>query len=174
MKYLFVLLLAGFLPLLSTAQNKEIKKFYDKYRSLDNVQDIKLQGWVLKLASTFTDEEEAEKILKKITQLRVMIMEDGNLVSPQEYNNLVRSVKKDRFEELIKIKEEGQDIEFMIREENDAITDVLIMVSSPDQFVLLSLEGKLKFSDLNDLQIEVDGGEHFQKLPDDKAEIPRA
>ena len=174
MKHLIILISLFVLPTLVFSQSKAIKQFYNKYKDLESVTDIKLNGWVLKLASTFTDEEDAEKILKKITQLRVLVMEEGNLVTKEEYKSLVKSVKKDQFAELFKVKEEGQNIEFMIREEKDLITDVLILVNGEDQFVLLSLEGKLKFSDLNDLNIEIDGGEHFQKLPEHKKDIPRA
>lgn len=174
MKHLIILISLFIAPTIVFSQSKAIKQFYNKYRNLESVTDIKLNGWVLKLASTFTEEEDAEKILKKITQLRVLVMEEGNLVSKEEYKSLVKSVKKDDFAELFKVKEEGQNIEFMIREDKDTITDVLILVNGIDQFVLLSLEGKLKFSDLNDLNIEVDGGEHFQKIPEHKEDVPRA
>lgn len=162
------------IPALSMAQNKVIKKFYDKYKGYENVTDIKLQGWVLKLAATFSDEEEAEKLLKKITHLRVLVMDEGNLVSKNEYSRLIKDVKQNAFEELIKIKEDDQNIEFMIREEKETITDVLILVNSPEDFILLSLEGNLKFSDLQNLNIDIDGGEHFQKLPAKKKDIPKA
>lgn len=174
MKNLLLALFVMVLPLIGHSQTPAIKAFYDKYKNMENVQDVQLQGWLLNLASTFTDEEEAGRLLKKITQLRVLIMEEGNLVNRQEYNALMKDLKKSQFEELIKIKEDGQNIEFMIREQEDTITDVLIVVNGTDDFVMLSLEGKLKFSDLNDLNIEVEGAEHFQKLPEAKKDVPRA
>jgi hypothetical protein len=163
-----------FLPLFGFAQSKPVKEFYDKYKSLENVTDVKLQGWVIRLASSFADEAEAERLLNKITHLRVMVMEQGNLVSPVEYKELVRKVKSDSFEELLKVKDSGEQVEFLIREKNNAVTDVLILVNGANGFVLLSLEGNLKFSDLQDLNIQIDGAEHFKKLPKDKKEIPRA
>ena len=174
MKYFIALIALTVMPCLVFSQTKAINKFYNKYKNLESVTDIKLNGWVLKLAATFSDEEEGEEILKKITQLRVLVMEDGNLVSKQEYSQLKKDVRKSAFDELFKIKEEGQEIEFMIRESKDAITDVLVLVHGNDEFVLLSLEGNLKFSDLNNLNIDIDGGEHFQKIPKKKEDIPRA
>lgn len=155
-------------------QSPAIQSFYSKYKEMENVTDIKLQGWVLKLASTFTDEEDAERILKKITHLRVLIMDEGNLVNATEYQRLIKSVKKDRFEELMKIKEDGANIDFLIREEGETITDVLILVSGEDGFVLLSLEGALQFKDLHNLEIDVEGGENFKKIPRNRGDVPRA
>lgn len=162
------------LPLIGMSQTPVIKSFYDKYKNMDKVQDVQLQGWLLELASTFTDEESAGNLLKKITQLRVLIMDEGNLVSQQEYKSLLKEVKKSQFEELIQIKDGDQKIEFLIREKGETITDVLVVINGPDDFVMLSLEGKLKFSDLNDLNIEIEGAEHFQKLPEAKKDLPRA
>ncbi len=160
--------------ILCFGQSPAVKSFYNKYKNMEDVTDIKLQGWVLKLASTFADEGDTEKLLKKITHLRVMIMDDGNLVKADEYKSLIKSVKKDRFEELMQIKEDGNKIDFFIREKGEAVTDVLIMVNSPDGFVLLSLEGALKFSDLRHLEIDVEGGENFKKIPENRSDVPRA
>lgn len=155
-------------------QSPAIQSFYNKYQNLENVTDIKLKGWVLKLASTFADEENAENVLKKITQLRVLVMEEGNLVDATEYQKLIRSVKKDRFEELMKIKEDGANIDFLIREDGDTITDVLILISGEEGFVLLSLEGALQFKDLHQLEIDVEGGDSFKKIPKNRGDVPRA
>ena len=162
------------LTVLCFGQSPAIQSFYGKYKDLENVTDIKLQGWVLKLASTFADEEDAERLLKKITHLRVLVMENGNLVKTSEYQQLIRSVKKDRFEELMKIKEDGANIDFLIREEGETITDVLILVSGEDGFVLLSLEGALQFKDLHNLEIDIQGGENFKKIPKNRGDVPRA
>lgn len=162
-------------PLFALAQPKPIADFYDKYKQQENVTDVKLQGWLLEIASGFAEgDEQARQLLSKITYLRVLVMEDGNLVSPGEYKNLLKEIRRSSFEELLKIREGSQDIGFYIREKGDAITDVLLLVNGEDEFVLLSLEGLLKFSDLNDLNINIEGTEHFERLPEKKGDVPRA
>jgi len=161
-------------PFFAFAQPKAIAQFYEKYTQHEDVTDVKLQGWLLEIASNFADDEQAKKILSKITYLRVLVMEEGNLVSPEEYKSLLKDIRQSSFEELFKIREGQQDIGFYIREKGDSITDVLLLVNGDDEFVLLSLEGLLKFSDLNDLHIDIDGAEHFKKLPEKKGEVPRA
>ncbi len=171
-----IILLAVFVWLGSAlfAQTKAIEKFYEQYKGMEEVTDLKLRGWVLQLASKFSEEAEAAQLLRKITQLRILTMENGNLVSPQVYRQLVKDLQSDRFEDLFKVQEKGQNIQFLIREQGDTITDVLLLVSGDDHFVLLSLEGALRFSDLQNLQIDVEGSEHFKKLPRHKKDIPRA
>ncbi|HMQ49937.1 MAG TPA: DUF4252 domain-containing protein [Saprospiraceae bacterium] len=155
------------------AQSESILQFYDKYKQQENVTNVKMQGWVLKLASNFSDDEEGKKLLEKITQLRVLVMEEGNLVSPDEYKSLVKKVGKDKFELLMNLREGKEVIDIFIREDAESITDVLLLVSGDDQFVLLSLEGKFQLSDLNDLDFDVEGAEHLKKIPEPK-KTPRA
>lgn len=159
---------------LSQAQTESIQQFYNKYKNLEEVTHIKLQGWVLQLAAKHADDDEANKIFKKITQLRFLNMEEGNPVSTDEMSKLLHSLRKDNFEELIQIRDEGEQINCFIRSKEDLITDVVLLISGSDEFLLLSLEGKLRFSDLNDLDLEVKGSEQFKKLPDDRSKLPRA
>jgi hypothetical protein len=174
MKHILLIFALALCPLLLAAQAAPILQFYDKYKELDKVTDLKLQGWVLEMASIFSEGDDSKNLLRKISRLRVLLMEEGNLVSPGEYRQLMKDVKKASFETLMKIKEGDEQIDLLIREQGDTITDVLLIVSGLDNFVLLSLEGALKFSDLNDLNIEVEGAEHFKKLPEKKADIPQA
>jgi hypothetical protein len=99
------------------------------------------------------------------------------MVNPAEYQRLVKAVRRDRFEDLMSIKDEDDNIQIMIREKGETVTDVLVLINGDDHFTLLSLEGKLKFSDLNNLHIDIDGAEHFEKVPERKTEprsTPRA
>lgn len=156
------------------AQTEAIQHFYNKYKNMEEVTHLKLQGWVLQLAAKHTDDDEAGEIFKKITQLRFLSIEEGNPVTHDEWNKLVNSLHKDDFEDLIQVRDEGDRINCYIRSKDDLITDVVLVISGKDEFLLLSLEGKLRFSDLNDLDLEVKGSEHFKNLPDDRSKLPKA
>ena len=168
MRIIVVYVLLVLLPALLSGQSKYITQFYNNYKAQEEVTNLNLRGFVLSLASTFADDEDARKILRKVSHLRLLMMEDENLVSPQEYTSLIRGIKSDRFEELMMLREEKQRIEFFLREEGETITDVLMLLHGDGEFLMLSLEGTFKFSDLNDLKIDIDGGEHFSKIPDRK------
>jgi hypothetical protein len=100
-------------------------------------------------------------------------MDDGNLVTPKEYQKLLKNMRKNGFEELFRVREGHEDVGLYIREEHQKVTNVLLTVHGQDNFILLSLEGLLKFSDLNDLHLDIEGMEHFENLPDKKEDIPR-
>lgn len=163
-----VLLVALFvLPMCSYGQ-KSVKSFYNKYKKYENVTSVKLQGWVIKLAAKFTDDDDAKKAARHISKLRVLSMENGNLVTKQDYKALLKSIRKDRFEDLMMIREGAMKVNIYVKEKDDEITNVLLIVNDVKDFVMISLEGKLKLEDLEDLDITVEGGDYFNKIPKSK------
>ncbi len=159
---------------LTNAQDKAIVNFYDKYKNMENATNLNLRGGALKLASSLSDDAEEAKLLRKVTQLCILTVENGKLVSTSEYRKLISDLQRDPFEDLFAVRENGQYFQFLIREKEGTVTDVLVLVSSEVEFMMLSLEGALKFSDLKDLNIEVNGSEHFKKIPDNKKDVPKA
>ena len=169
MKKIIIAIAILAIPFFAFSQHEEIETFYNKYIKNEKVTDVSLNGWILSLASKMSDEEGTE-ILKKITKLRVMIAEK-NIVAKNDVRQLMRDVRKNEFEDLIIVREEDTRVNFMYREEDETITNVLVVVRSDDEFILLSLEGALNFEDLKELNFDVEGGDVFQKLP---SKDPRA
>lgn len=167
-----------FVSLAVMGQTKSIKSFYNKYKRYEEVTSVKMQGWVIRLAAKFTDDKDAKKVMRQISKLRVLTMENGNLVSPKDYHTLIQHLKKDDFEVLLKIREGGQTIDFYAREKDDTISDLLLLVNGQDEFVMISLEGQLRFEDIRNLTIDAEGSEHFEKIPikqkAEKEKVPRA
>jgi hypothetical protein len=169
MRNLLLYCLIALLPGIASAQSSYIKHFYNKYKSEAEVTNINMGSFLIRMVGTFSDDEDAKKILKKVSHLRMLMMEDDNLVSPEAYTSLIRGIRSDDFEELIQIRDKGQRIDFFLREdEEDTITDILMILRGDDEFLLLSLEGALQFSDLNNISIDIEGGNYFSRLPDRK------
>lgn len=164
-KPLFLLALAA-LPFLCLAQSKAINEFYNKYSQDEHFLDIKLSGGLLNLVASQTDDEGDKQVIRKITALRALVLEEGQMVKKEDYARLLQGAKADSFEELIKVRDGGDHVEVLIREKGNAISHILLLVNGEDSFVLLSLEGLLQFSDLNDINIDVKGADFLRKLPE--------
>lgn len=154
---------------------KSVKRFYNKYKHAENVTNVKVQGWMIKSVLTFVEDFEGQDIVKKVTKLRVLSMENGNAVSKKDLNNLIQGVKSEDFEDLMTIRDGTTNVHFMIRDNERKIKDLLVIVSEADEFVLISIECNLKWKDLKNIDFDkVKGGEYFQKLPAKLPNVPRA
>ena len=152
-----------------------VNRFFTKHSASDNAISVDISGLLIKVAAKIAAEEhEAAKILASINRLQVLVLEDENPVSADEMYDFTKKLRKDDFEDLMTIREGKTRVNFLIREKNDKILNLLILVSEEDNFVMLNLKGKIKFSDLNKLNFDVEGSEHLKKIPKYKKDVPRA
>jgi hypothetical protein len=168
MKKILIAIAILAIPFLASSQNESIEKFYNKYVGNEKVSDISLNGWILSMASKMAKEEGSE-ILQKITKLRIMLTEEKDIVSRADVKQLMRDIRKNDFEDLMTVRDEGTRVNFMIREKGENITNVLVIIHGDGEFILLSLEGNLNMEDLKQLEFDVEGGDVFKKLSDDRA-----
>jgi len=148
----------------SFGQGNYLEEFIDRYAENADASSLSLNDWSLNLTSSFINKETGKKIKNKVTQLRLLTSDNAFLASNSDIRGLISSLKKDDFESLIEVREKGNNVKFMIREDQGSITDVLMLVQGTDGFVLLSLEGLFKLKDFKNFQIDIDGGEHFHHL----------
>lgn len=154
---------------------ESVKNFYNKYQNLDNVTSVKVQGWMIKTVLSVTDDFEGDDLVKKVTKLRVLVIEDGSLVSKKAFNTLVLEAKAEAFEDLMTIREGTTNVRFMIKENDKKIKNLLVLISDDEEFVLISLECNLKWDDLKNIDFKkVEGGKYFDKLQLKKGTEPRA
>ena len=135
------------------AQSPTLEAFYNNYINKPEVTKMDLSGWLLNL--TFNSAEEEEEMSKKITRVRVLIMEDANVVPDREYKKLIHNLELEQFEPLIQIRDKGADrVDGMIRESGTKITDAVLLVHGEDNFVFLNVEGHFTQEDLDAIQVE--------------------
>jgi len=140
------------------AQNRSIKNFYHKYKKEEGTRNFVLPGFLIWLgtgiANEITNNEEAKiflKFAKRFKTMRLLVQEDDNTISREDYNQLVAGAKKSNYEELISVKEKGKTFHIMGRGKKDKLKNLLILVSADDTFVMMSMKTKIKTKDLNRL-----------------------
>ena len=101
-------------------------------------------------------------------------MVDENLVTPKDYKVIMKDLKKDAFEDLMQINAEGTKVDILVREKGSRISDVIMLVNDEGDFIMISIEGDFEYSDLNDINLNFDGGNYLKKLPENRKSIPRA
>ena len=147
------------LPFLMTAQTVSINEFYRKYKVSDEENThLTLPGWVVKLGVGIAkgqaedkDEKQALAMGKKIGKVRILTFEDSNPVSKKDLDRLTEGVRKERFEDLVMVRDEGTNVHLMIREKREKIKNLLILVNEEDSFTMVSLKSKLKYEEIQDL-----------------------
>ena len=173
MKKWFLVLFVLFLAFDGYTQSRSINKFYRQHRFEEGVRKVKLPGWLIRLGTRIgqgaVDSEEDKELLKmarkKLRKMRMLIAEEGHSISKEKIDKLMKSVKKkDRFDQLIYVRDKETEVNMMVRTKGDMIRNLLVLVNEEDEFIMVSLKTKLGIQDINKL---------LKSLPEDvDVEVP--
>ncbi|MCB9081383.1 MAG: DUF4252 domain-containing protein [Lewinellaceae bacterium] len=170
--YLVIIALLG--PVIGTAQNTALDKFIQQFRNQESATSLQLSGWGLQLASRKTQNEDAQRLLNRITGLRMLSLKEGQTIARPQLKDLLSNLHTDHYEDLAVFRDGDNMVQFLIRENTSGmITDLLMLINGEDNFLLLNLEGELRFSDLNDLDLEFEGAENLKRLPEKRGDLKR-
>lgn len=154
------------------AQSPAVQSFIGQYKNQD-ATSISLSGIAIKLASNQSDKN--RNFLSKIEGLNLLVLDETNqLPSKAEVGKLLKSLRSKQYEDLIQIREDGNQVQFLIREDNNKVTNVLMLVKGEQKFVLLDVYGSFRYEDLNDIDLDADPKQYFKRIPEKRSEIPRA
>ena len=171
MKYLFSTIVILLLTISVNAQNDAISKYFDQYLDDDNFTVVYVSGkmfdMIAKVDIDELQEEEAKAIMdiaKDIKGLRVLVTD----VNPKQYYKEARKLVNtdDGYEILLTVRDKGDNVNFWIKEKNNVIEELFLLVGSEDEFVLVSFLGRLDLNKIAQLagKIDMKGAEHLQKI----------
>ena len=89
------------------------------------------------------DNREIKELVKNVRHAKMLRVPNrrGSL-SSAEFRRLKADVKKEAFDELITLRSDNNHVDVLIREKNDRVSDLLLLIEDDDDFVVLALRGK--------------------------------
>jgi hypothetical protein len=149
MKAIIILLLVS-MSLSSNAQNLELDAFFIKHKHHPNTMAMAIPGWLVKFGVNVSEDkedvDEYRPILKGLNNIRVLVMEEHNHASKKEVKQLVSTVRKHQFVDLISIKDGGTSVHILVKEKKTKkrtfIKNVMVLVAEEDELVLVTLNGR--------------------------------
>lgn len=94
------------------------------------------------------DYEDIKPLLKKAKHVRILVFSEN---SEQMNMKFDRFIKRSQFEDVIKIKDDGDKIKIFVLEKEDRIKEIVVEVSSDGDLVLLGLKTNLTQKDIDRL-----------------------
>mgnify|MGYP006268196355 FL=1 len=171
-KWLTIALLLG-IANLATAQTEStnaIDKYFQQYVEDDRFTVVyissKLMGMFEKLdiESMDMDDKETQAIIDLASDLegiRILVAEEN---AANFYKEAKTKIDTKEYEVLMTVRNaDGQDVDFLIKDEGDLINELLLLVGGSEQFVLLSFVGNIDMNKISKLINEFDDKETPEK-----------
>lgn len=170
MKKFLLFLIAGVaLAAPARAQNDAITRFFNKYTDDERFTVVyiapKLFHMVSKIETDDPEWETYREVVADLTGLRVLTSDSvGNGL--ELYREALSKVPTGEYSELLTVRDGQENVRIWIKDSGNIIHELLLLVGSPDEFVLLSLTGKIDLDKISTLTkgLDVQGMEHLNKV----------
>lgn len=94
------------------------------------------------------ESEELINLIKKISDVKVMTIENGNSEMVADF---AKYLKKDNYEEWMTVKKEKETINFQAKQKGEEIRRLMITIASGSELVLVDVSGKFTADDISRL-----------------------
>ncbi len=155
------------------AQSDAIARYFDKYMNDDRFTVVFVSPKMFDMVSKMdlqTGDPQAQAaldIIKDLQGLRILTTEVTPLKFFQEAKDMLPGKG---YEVLMTVRDNksGDNVEFLVKEAGDKIHELLLLVGSSDEFVMLSFTGAIDLKKIGELSkvLNVEGAEHLEKLED--------
>ncbi|OJU29223.1 MAG: hypothetical protein BGN92_02985 [Sphingobacteriales bacterium 41-5] len=146
---LFVLLAAasnaGF------AQTDAISKFFKQYENNENFTVISISPKMFKMMSKVKWDDvssEVKQTINNLTSFRMLTAEKNGLAL---YTEAAKKLDLGSYDEIMTVKDKGENVRFFVKEANSRINELVMLVGTKSEFVLMSLTGIIDLDNINKL-----------------------
>lgn len=168
MKKVLLLLPLLFFAAILSAQNDAINRFFSQYMDDERFTVVfvspKMFNIVSKISTDDEDWENFREVIGGLKGLRVLTA-DSIADGMKLYKEALDKVPATEYEELVTVRDGKENVRIWVKDSGNIINELLLLVGSPDQFVLLSLAGKIDLDKISSLSkgLDIDGVKHLEK-----------
>ena len=142
-----------------------IDNLFAQFKDKEGADYMNIPSLVLKFMRTFTksNNDKSYHFIKGIKSVKVLDMEDCTPEVKNDFLHAVQKLNMNGYETLIQTKEDGEEVQLIAKMDEEAISELIILISGKDDCGLTLLKGKIKKDDIQVIMSEdkimIDGRE---------------
>ena len=154
--------------------NDAISRFFSKYADDESFTVVTVTSKMFSLFAELDpedpDEKEAMEAISKIKGLKILALEDDSLRAPGVFQEAQSLIPSNEYEDLMTVRHEGKDMNFMIKESKGIISELLLLAGGDKDFFIMSLVGEIDLAQISKLsgKMRIDGFENLKLLDEER------
>lgn len=168
----FIICFVGFTCAVS-AQNKSIDRVFDKYAGQEGFTTVYISKYMFSMFANLEnvedeDLEEVQQVFGKLNGIKILATEDGCPGGINFYEEIMKDLPREEYEELMVVKDSESDVIFLAREEKGVIVELLLIASGDDDNALIAITGEIDLNTIAKLSkaMDIKGMEELENLED--------
>jgi formylglycine-generating enzyme required for sulfatase activity len=143
---------------------------YWKYKDYDGSISFTIPRFLVDMGALFVKEHDDRNWLLKVHKVRTMVFtEKENPVTAKDWARFNAKAKRRHLDELLTVRQGKDQVRIMAKERGNAIRKIVVIVSNPDDFFMVTLKGKLRWDDINGILNKYGKDIHLKDKADPKA-----
>ena len=140
-----------------------IDNLFAQFKDKEGADYMNIPSLVLKFMRTFTksNNDKSYHFLKGIKSIKVLDMEECPSEVKADFLKEAKKLNLNGYETLVQTKDKGEEVKLIAKMDEEAISELIILISGKDDCGLTLLKGKIKKEDINvmmtDDKIMIDG-----------------
>jgi hypothetical protein len=151
------------------AQGESVSKFFAKYATDESFTTATISSKMFSLITNMdvqnAEDKEIVDAISKLKGLKVLGKENSS-DARSLYKEAYGLVSAKEYEELMSVRDKEKDMKFFIRESGGKINELVMVMGSTDDFMLLSIFGEIDLKAISRIgrKMNVDGMEQLEKI----------
>lgn len=133
---------------LAVGRAKDFSDLFDEFRTEQRADYVSVSPLMMKMARMFTPAREGGEILHRIHSVRVLDLEECAPEVKQRFNREIDGISTKGYEEMMRVKEEGELVRIFVKHDKDIIQEMVILCVGHDDCTLVALTGKIRQKDI--------------------------
>ncbi len=157
------------------AQLSPADKLFDKYSGKEGFTSVFISEYMFNLIMNIETEDPESKeimdVVSNLTGIKIITAADPSKTAGVNfYEEIMNNFPKNEYKELMVIREEGQDVKFLLRERGGKIAELLLIVGGKDENVLISIQGNIDMKNISKIakSLDIDGMEQLELIEEEK------
>lgn len=160
-------------PLLVFSQHHAVNKLFEKYAGKEGFTTVYISRNLFKMVGEMNlDDPDINELVDKLETIKILVS-DSEFINEEGinfYDEIMTGLTIDEYDELLVVKEKDKDINFLSKEKNGIIVELLLVVGGKDENVLISITGSIDLKHISKLASSMKGTgmEHLNKLEEEE------
>ena len=155
------------------AQNDPVDRLFDKYGEKEGFTTVYISPKMFSLFQQVDPEDkDLQTLMGGLKSIRILASDDSTDQNTDInfYKEVMKDLPQDKYEELMVVKDSGQDLKFLIREENGKVVELLLVGGGNGDNVLISIRGNIDMKNISKIgkAMNVEGLDNLEKLDEKK------
>ncbi len=160
----FILIVGGV-----SAQNSPVDKLFDKYSGQKGYTSVYISSYMFSMFSEVEyDDKEMDDLVNNLKSIKILAADD--ISTAQFKKDIVKKLPLSDYKELMVVKEEGDNVTFLINEKNGRIGELLIITEGENDNAIICIQGNIDLKNISKLSksVKIEGLEHLEDIENKK------